>query len=190
MIPSFEKCLELWDTYHLPKEKRVHVQVVAFVCHFFANHFNQKGIYIHTPRIIASALLHDLDKGAEKFPRERHPDAGIRILKALGMKDIAINVKTHSLHTILQKDINTYTWEQKILFLSDKMVKQTIVGVDKRFALWLAEPLSSQVKDQIRSAYPKVKILEKEICAVIGIHPKNIISEINAYNTLSFRLIK
>lgn len=168
MIPTEEQTRALWDKYNLPEYKRNHVILVAKVAKFFAKYFS-----VNTRLLIAGALLHDIDKNAQKLPGEQHPDTAVRILTEEGMGEVAALVKTHPLHAILDPTIAPKTWEEKLLFLSDKMVKQDIVTVDERFALWRQEDLPAEAYDLLDRTYPKVKELEREIFTLIKSKPED-----------------
>jgi len=88
---------------------------------------------------------------------------------------VAELVKTHPLHAILDPTIAPSTWEEKLLFLADKMVKYEIITVDKRFALWNAEHLPPKEQDILDRAYPKVKALEREVFDLIGIVSEDVV---------------
>jgi putative nucleotidyltransferase with HDIG domain len=158
MIPTEVQAKKLWDTYGLPEQKRIHVTLVARVAMFFASK-----IQVNARVLLAAALLHDIDKGAQKLPGERHPDTAVRILRKEGMEEVADVVLTHPLHTILDPSVSPKTLEQKLLYLADKMVKYDIVGVDKRFALWNDEHLPPKEQAILDASYPKVKDLEQEV---------------------------
>lgn len=116
--------------------------------------------------LLAGALLHDIDKAVSGLPGERHPDTGVRILKSEGMEEVASLVQTHPLHAILDPAIAPKTWEEKILYLADKMCKYEEVGVDGRFALWRRENLPSEAVELLDKAYPLVKKLERAILQI------------------------
>ncbi len=168
MIPSEDQAKALWDKYHLPNQKRVHSELIARVATDFANKLQTKGIVINVKLLRASALLHDIDKAVETLPGEKHPDAAVRILRHEGMEEVAAVVKTHPLHAIIDPAICPTTWEEKLLFLADKMVKYDIIGVDKRFALWREENLPPEAVAILDASYPRVKKLEEEIRNIIG----------------------
>ena len=155
MIPTEDQAKKLWEKYRLPEQKRIHVALVARVAMFFASK-----IRVDKKLLLAAALLHDIDKTVS---RENHPDTAVRILRDEGMGEVADLVATHPLHAILDPAISPKTREQKLLFLSDKMVKYDIVGVDKRFALWNEERLPQQEQKIIDACYPEVKKLEQEV---------------------------
>ena len=79
------------------------------------------------------------------------------------MEEVADVVRTHALHSILDPATAPKTWEQKLLYLSDKMVKYDIVGVDQRFAFWREEHLPADARAILDASYPKVKQLEQEV---------------------------
>jgi len=158
MIPTKNQAKALWEKYRLPQQKRIHVSRVAHVAMFLATK-----IPVNMKLLLAAALLHDIDKAAPRFPGERHPDTAVRILREEGMGEVADVVLTHPLHAILDPAITPKTWEQKLLYLSDKMVKYDIVGVDRRFALWNAEHLPPEEQKILDLSYPKVKELEQEV---------------------------
>lgn len=183
MIPTEDQCKKTWEKYQLPGYKRKHVMLVVRVAKFLAEQLKiktlnlprrQAGFKIDEQLLIAGALLHDLDKAVPRLPDEQHPDTAVRILEEEGMKEVAELVKTHSLHAILDPAICPKTWEEKLLYLADKMVKQEIITVDKRFALWNDEHLHAEAQAILDGAYPKVKVLEKEIFDKIGLKPEDI----------------
>lgn len=169
MIPTEEQAKALWDKYSLPEKKRVHVALVAKVAVWLASQFNiqHSTSSIKTELLNASALLHDIDKAIPKLPGEQHPDTAVRVLQKEGMEEVAAIVKTHSLHAILDPAIAPKTWEEKLLYLADKMVKQDVIGVDARFALWRAEDLPSDAVAILDACYPRVKALEQEVTTIL-----------------------
>lgn len=171
MIPTPKQVKLLFDKYNLPSLKRIHVEEVAKLAKYLANKFkiqNSK-IKINEELIEAAALLHDIDKNAPKITGERHPDAAVRILNELGFAEVAEVVKKHSLHCILDPQLEPKTWEEKIVYLADKMVKYEVIGVDHRFKLWYKENLPEAAVSVLNASYPKVKILEQEIFSLAGL---------------------
>ncbi|MBI5614032.1 HDIG domain-containing protein [Candidatus Gottesmanbacteria bacterium] len=171
MIPSDDQIRQLWDKYSLPENKRIHVTHVARVAEYLSacvmSHVS--GIRIDIVLLHAAALLHDIDKNVLKREGEQHPDAGVRILKNEGCDELLPLVISHPLHSILDPKISPKTWEEKLLYLSDKMVKYEIITVDKRFDLWRAENLPKEGRIMLEKAYPLVKKLEAEIVGMINV---------------------
>lgn len=174
MIPDETDVTTVWNAYHLPAQKRIHCQLVCDVSRVIGSALRKKGIHSHTGLVEASALLHDIDKSVQKLPGERHPDAAVRLLQKEGMEEVASVVRTHPLHAILDPAIKPKTIEQKIVYLSDKMVKYAFIGVDERFRLWRGEEMGKEERDILEAAYPKVKELEKELLEKAGLTDQDI----------------
>lgn len=179
MTPSENDAKRLWDTYHLPSQKRTHCQLVAKVAVFIAERLQSSDptIVINEDLLYVAGLLHDIDKNARK-DGETHPEAAVRILREEGMDDVANLVKHHSVHFILDDATTPRSWEEKLLFLADKMVKYEVITVDKRFALWNNEELPQSAHEMLKKAYPKVKALEQAIFAKIGMTPAQVAQHI------------
>ena len=80
MTPSENDAKRLWDTYHLPSQKRTHCQLVAKVAVFLANRLQSSDptIVLNEDLLYVAGLLHDIDKNARK-DEETHPEAAVRI---------------------------------------------------------------------------------------------------------------
>ncbi|MFH0749956.1 MAG: HD domain-containing protein [Candidatus Gottesmanbacteria bacterium] len=168
MIPTPKQAKDLWRTYHLSKHKQRHANLVALVSRIFAVHLERHaGVCIQKDLLFVSALLHDIDKNIPSIHGETHPDTAVLILHELGMTEVADVVKTHPLHAILDNSISPKTWEEKLLFLADKMTKYDVITVDERFRLWNEEHLSPDKQFILDAAYPKVKQLEQEVMECI-----------------------
>lgn len=163
MIPTKAEAFSFFDRFQLPSQKRIHVQKVAQVALIMAKKLQANGTALNFELIEIAALLHDIDKNIPKQIGERHPDTAVRILTELGYAEIAEIVETHSLHCILDPVKQPKTWEQKLVYLSDKMVKSELIGIEVRFGLWFAENLPQAAQDELIASLPKVKALEAEI---------------------------
>ncbi|KKR02877.1 MAG: hypothetical protein UT26_C0016G0002 [Microgenomates group bacterium GW2011_GWC1_39_12] len=176
MVPTYTQAISLWKTYNLPEHKQRHCLLVAKLALFFASKIKEKiQTFIQTDVLLAAALLHDIDKNIPPKEGELHPDTGVRILKEIGMDKVANVIRTHPLHAILDDTIAPSAWEEKLLFLADKMTKHETISVDARFALWRAEELSKEEVSILDAAYPKVKELEQFVCTTIGLTPDKVI---------------
>lgn len=176
MIPTQIESKKLWKKYNLPSQKCIHVQLVCDVALFLALKLQEKypDMHINIPLLQAACLLHDIDKAIEKLPGERHPEGAVRVLHDHGYHEVASLVKHHSVHFIASEETAPHSIEEKLLFLSDKMVKYEVITVDKRFDLWLKEEdLPEKEKDMLKTVYPKVKQLEEEIFNSVGIVPQD-----------------
>ena len=182
MIPTRDICLKLFDLHKLPTQKKIHVEEVARLAKFFASKIKIKNpnVKINMELVEAAALLHDIDKNVTKREGERHPDTAVRIMKELGFTELVDIIRKHSVHCILNPELTPTTWEEKLVFLSDKMVKYELIGVDHRFKLWYKEQLPPQAVAELDAAYPKVKALEKEILDACGLTFNELQTELHA----------
>lgn len=179
MIPDNTTIYRLWNQYNLPERKRNHVALVRSVALYFAHELARgQGIIVDERLLEAAALLHDIDKNIPRLPGEVHPQTGVRILKQLGFNSVSSLVANHSVHAILYADTKPQTWEQKFLFLADKMVKDSVISVDERFHLWLSEDLPENEKEKLQQAYPLVKQLEQEVLELLKVTPLDVAKHI------------
>jgi putative nucleotidyltransferase with HDIG domain len=171
MIPDEKAIKGLWDTYHLPPNKRMHCEIVGKVALALARKlkFQNPSLKINEQLLYAAALLHDIDKNIGKLEGECHPDAGVRILKKEGMDEVAETIRTHPLHMILDENAAPKTIEQQLLFIADKMTKQDFIGLEKRFQLWRTEDKDEISRKVLDASYPKVIALRDEIFRHAGI---------------------
>lgn len=184
-IPTQQQIHTLWVTHALPPYKQNHCTLVARLAVWFARQLEHvEGVgEIDISLLEASCLLHDIDKMAQKKKGEHHPDAGVRILNDAGFREVADIIRTHPLHAILDQNISPKSWEEKILYLSDKMTKHAIITVDERFALWRNEQLPDDAMRILSESYPKVKALEKYICTLIHVEPHDVALLVNTAET-------
>lgn len=181
MIPTHSQCLLLFDKFGLPSLKRVHVEAVANLALTLAKKTTDKhpGIQIDLKLLEAACLLHDIDKNIPGGEGEQHPDTAVRVLNELGFNEVADVVMNHSLHCILDPATAPKTWEEKLLYLADKMVKYEVIGVEHRFKLWYKESLPPDAVAILDKSFPLVKQLEKEIFELVGESPDKFISSNN-----------
>jgi putative nucleotidyltransferase with HDIG domain len=185
MIPTRTQCLALFDKFSLPSQKKIHVEEVTKLALYLARKILAKQDQaapdkINLELLEAAGLLHDIDKNITKRAGERHPDTAVRVLKELGMDEVADVVRKHSLHCILNSDLTPQNWEEKLLFLADKLVKYEVIGVAHRFKLWYKENLPMQAVAELDAALPKVKALEQEVYQAAGITYDELVKEFSA----------
>lgn len=175
MIPSQNRCFELLKKYNFPDEKLRHVRLVSDVAKFLGVKIKKKKpkLKINVSLLVAAGLLHDIDKNITGLSGERHPVIGARILREEGYGEVADVVLKHDIEAFLDPDRKPVAWEEKVLALADKMVKDEIITVDERYRLWREEKIPEQ--DAILDAtYPYLKNLEKEVFTIIKMRPEEV----------------
>lgn len=171
-----DNILSIWNKYKLPDNKRIHVSWVARVAGYIGLKVNEvaKESIVDVELLHTASLLHDIDNGIPFLSGEVHPDAAVRILRTEHLEKVADIVKTHSLSSILDAEIMPKKWEEKVLYIADKMVKYEVITVDKRFALWRKEELPEVARIQLSRCYPLVKQLEYDIFTYIHVDPEHL----------------
>lgn len=175
MIPSQNRCFELLKKYNFPASKLCHVTLVSDVAKFLGVKLKKKKpkLKINVSLLVAAGLLHDIDKNIPRLFGERHPVSGARILKEEGYDEVADVVLKHDIEAFLDPERHPKTWEEKVLALADKMVKDEIITVDARYKLWYDENFPGQ-KEILDATYPYLKNLEKEVFTIIKMRPEEV----------------
>lgn len=174
--PTTQECLLLLDRYGFPEEKKPHLFSVMANTVYLTRHLQIYGIPIIESFMVASSLLHDIDKGVPGVGVS-HPNHAVNILKHEGFDEIAAVVAKHSLQSIIDPVLKPESWEERILFLADKMAKLHPLTVDQRFDLWRNEGISDLTR-VLDATYVAVKSLENDMCSHIRKTPKQIVYEV------------
>lgn len=184
MIPSQNKCFKLLKKYNFPDEKLKHVRLVSSVAKFLGIGLKKRKpkLKINVSLLVAAGLLHDIDKNIPKLPGEKHPMSGVRVLREEGCDEVGDVVLKHDIEAFLDPERKPVAWEEKILALADKMVKDEIITVDERYRLWYEEDYPGQ-KKILDATYPYLKNLEKEIFSIIKMRPEDIRDKIQNPST-------
>lgn len=127
-IPSKDDCIKILLDNKTPSNVIKHSKVVCEFAESLIKRFEEKGILINKGLIIASALLHDVEK-----VKKNHTVEGVKLLNKLGFVDVAKLVNKHGL-SHLKKEEYPESYEEKILYYSDKRVRfDKVVSIDERF---------------------------------------------------------
>src|SRR3989338_6350842 len=128
-IPTKEECLSILNKNKTPFDVIEHSKAVCKVAEKNAGKLIRKGIKLNKKLVMASALLHDIER-----EKPNHVIKGALLLKKLGYPEIADVIKKHSLYKLEEKSRQPRTWEEKIVFYSDKRVMDSkIVSLKERF---------------------------------------------------------
>lgn len=164
-IPSEQDCFALLEKYEVPEIIVEHSRQVAKVALYLGEKLSGHGEKINLKLLLASALLHDIDKKiCLDDPTKKHAVEASSILKREGFPEIAEIVRQHRLNQILEAHFTG--WEAKLVYYADKRVRHTeIVSLQERFDYLLERygSLRGEVKQGILAAKPKVFALEREI---------------------------
>lgn len=153
---TVKKILSLYKKYAVPKRIIKHMAKVAEYALNLCEKFEKKGIKIDKSAVVKAALLHDILRLSKD-----HEKAMAEVLSKMGFKKIANLVLKHDFYKVGELK----TWEEKILYYSDKRVEEDgIVELKERFEKGKAR--NSKPTDdlkKIKETERKVVALEKEI---------------------------
>ena len=159
-IPTQEQCIEILKK-NVPDNVIAHLKAVCDFSEKVMDIVEKRSIKVNRELVKAAALLHDVKKLSPN-----HELTGSEYIKSLGYSEVANLIKKHGLSKLNDEDFIPKTWEEKIVFYSDKRLKNDkIVSVDERF-----EDIRKRYKrDIIEHEYQLTKKIEKELLGEIQI---------------------
>jgi hypothetical protein len=204
----------LYRKYHLPVHVIGHILKVTGLTLYLTKKLNAKGINVNERLVRDAALLHDLIKVCDfksydpkgfigkvtssdlaKWQQLRATYGGLGhergmsvILENMGQSKIAEVVRKHRYDSLLSPDAPR-TWEEKIVYYSDKRVMHDrVVSLNDRLEDGRRRYQGSLPLDDsnIHQALTK---LENEICSTAGINPDDICDRVIA-NSIAFKRLK
>jgi len=161
-LPSLNTCLEWLESNQASSNLLIHVQLVAACAYQMALWLSRNNIVVNPILAHRGGLLHDL---AKLWP-EKNMDHGLAAslwLKDKGQEQLAEIASRHMIYGILDDVRHPNTWEEKLVYLADKLVeKNSIVSIDERIAG--LKTRYSMEDGLLEKAYPLLIDLQQEIC--------------------------
>ena len=167
-LPTRAQC------YHLLRENKTtegiiaHTEQVTKITNYLAKKLKESGEKIDSELVDRAALLHDVAKFSSLDSDVSHGKIGAEMLREKGYFEVADIVENHALNRILGGNLKT--WEDKVVYYSDKRVNHDkIVSLEERFDYLLERygNLGAEIKNIILECKPRVFELEKEIFSKI-----------------------
>ena len=129
-IPSKEECIDLLRQNNVPANIIAHTSAVCDFSMRVCDILEKRNIKVNRDLVAAAALLHDI----KKLEPGEHEIEGAKYIESLGYPEVGILIKKHGLKRCHLEEFHPVNWEEKIIFYSDKRVKNNkVVSVDKRF---------------------------------------------------------
>ena len=129
-IPSKEECIKLLKSNNVPDNIIAHTKKVCDFSMEVCDVLEKRSIKVNRELVAAAALLHDI----KKLEPGEHEVEGAKYISSLGYPEVGILIKKHGLKHCHLEEFHPITWEEKIIFYSDKRVKNDkVVSVDERF---------------------------------------------------------
>src|SRR3989344_6675190 len=129
-IPTREECIRLLKLNNVPDNIIAHTKKVCEFSLKVCGELEERGIKVNKDLVAAAALLHDI----KKLDSGEHEIEGAKYIESLGYPEVGNLIKKHGLKHSFKDEFMPKTWEEKIIFYSDKRVKNDkIVSIDERF---------------------------------------------------------
>jgi len=146
-----------------------HVQGVAAAAYQMALWLRKAGESVNPVLAHRGGLLHDLAKLTARKPGSppgHHGEAAAAILNQRGYPDLGEIARRHLVFCLMDDTSRPLTWEQKIVYLADKLVEGgRIVSLEERMNGFKEH--YPQDGDRIHVCEPVIYKLEAEICAAM-----------------------
>jgi putative nucleotidyltransferase with HDIG domain len=129
-IPTKEECLVILKNNKVLPKIITHTIAVCDFSMKVCDALEKKGINVNRDLVAAAALLHDI----KKLNPGDHEIEGAKLIGSLGYPEVAVLIKKHGLKHSFEDEFYPKTWEEKIIFYSDKRVKNDkVVSIGERF---------------------------------------------------------
>lgn len=171
-LPTLKTCLEWIQSNQASGNLLIHVQMVAACAYQMALWLNQNDIPANPILAHRGGLLHDL---AKLWPQKQvdHGLAASLWLKEKGQFQLAEIASRHMLFEILHEERRPRSWEEKLVYLADKLIeKNTIVSIEERIAGLKTRYIMAP--ELLAQTYPLLENLQKEICQAVRIDPQQL----------------
>ena len=155
-IPTKEECLKILKENKVPNNIISHTKKIFEFSLKVCEALDGKGIKVNKNLVAAAALLHDI----KKLEPGEHEIEGAKYIESCGYPEVAVLIKKHGLRHSDEEEFMPVTWEEKIIFYSDKRVKnERVVSIDDRFEYIKQRYKREDVEKEIKLA----KDIEKEL---------------------------
>ena len=155
-IPTKEECLKILKDNQVPDNIIAHTKKVCEFSLKVCDVLEDRGIKVNRNLVAAAALLHDI----KKLEPGEHELEGANYISSLGYPEVGVLIKKHGLKHSFNDEFIPKTWEEKIIFYSDKRVKNDkVVSVDGRFEYIKQRYKREDVEKEIKFT----KDVEKEL---------------------------
>ncbi len=182
--PDIEECLSILRAHGVPDNVRRHSAVVAAVAYFLALRLASAGVELDPILVHRGGLLHDLDKISTLNSDIPHGEEAAAWLRELGYPELAEIARRH----ILRPGIAPRTWEEKVVFLADKLVEQErLVGLSARLSA--LKERYPQFHREIDASEPFIRGLAGEIFGRCGLGEEDILARFRGAEDRLFAIL-
>lgn len=168
LLPDMAECTSLWDTYDIPANIRKHSQVVARCAYILGCRLREKGASVDVILTHRGGLLHDLDKLMTLHLINGHGETSAQILIERGYRALGEIARRHVMGNILLGEIAPSTWEEILVYYTDKIVEgDQVVSFDERLHALISR--YPEYRSTMMRCVPAIRKMEKIIEEGMGI---------------------
>jgi len=172
-LPDLEESLGILHDHGVPQNVVEHSAAVAAVGFFLAERLREKGVPVDPLLVHRGGLLHDLDKIWSLKEGNNHGERAAEILEKLGYPKLGEIAKRH----VLRPERLPRTWEEKLVFLADKLVEgKEVVGIRRRLSALLRR--YPEFCEEIRAGASFISSLQNEVLSLLGMSEPELLTEL------------
>jgi hypothetical protein len=177
-LPSLKEGSALLQLYSHESKLLRHDHTVALAAYLIARLCAENIQNINPILAHRGGLLHDLDKLQTLESYQHHGVVASKYLVHKGYPELARITLCHPTFAILDPDTYPTTWEEKIVYLADKMVEgDHVVGVKKRLMRLVQR--YPQNMDSFERAIPIIQSIEDELLGIIQMDEATLLNFLN-----------
>ncbi|MEA4906518.1 MAG: HAD hydrolase-like protein [Anaerolineaceae bacterium] len=183
-LPSLTLCYHWLAGQNASHLLLQHVQTVAAIAYGLAVLLRRKDVGVDPILAHRGGLLHDLAKlsARRSMPGLDHGAAAAALLQARGLPDLAEIANRHMLYCLVEPQRKPLTWEQKLVYLADKMVEGAQL-VDPQARIRALQGRYPEEADQIAQTLPALEQLLQELCERLSQTPTGLLDELKTILT-------
>lgn len=168
-LPGWNQTQAWLTEQQAPANLILHVQSVANIAYQLAIWLRAAGEKVDPLLAQRGGMLHDLAKvNSLKKTSINHGEAAARILAEYGQPALAEIARRHILTNLLDESLAPHTWEEKVVYLADKLSEGSrLVTLDQRINA--LSQRYNRFSAGIQSCLPALHKLQREICTHIHI---------------------
>lgn len=186
-LPDTSTCQAWLQTYGATFNLLAHVNLVASSAYLLAVWLRENGLPVNPILTHRGGLLHDIAKikslSRKKMGPESqidHAQMGRDILLDLGQQEIAQIAHRHMLYQDPYDPRRPLTWEQKLVYFSDKLAEgsQLVAPQERIAALTQRYPAAAR---EIEAGLLGLLALLQELCDYLHLNPDQLIAQLRRF---------
>jgi len=176
-VPSRRECFKILKEIEVPQNIIDHSIAVNRVAMFLADKLESAGVSIDKKAVDRASLLHDMMKYESLIHRGKHGDMAFMFLRRRGYPGLGMLVKKHAIPPVYDEKLKLRTWEEKVIYYSDKrVVRHKVVNLSDKITYLKKKHGSDKARlKKIKNSEPLMRKIEKEIFDKIGMKPQELL---------------